>query len=158
MCTTSKHMFRNMGSPYNSVHTVIIDVSSNVVLHCYIQKTVSPGVICCLWLLQSFHPIWIFFQNDPWVLEGGGMLDSFVSTGHKLKSSERRRPQLRRCLHKIGLQQRLQDIFLISDWWELPSPWWVEPTQVWYFWVLFKKKVDAHSQLLDGSQGSQWRS
>ena len=41
MFRTSKHMFKHMGSLYNFVHAIIADVSSNVGLHCCIQKTVS---------------------------------------------------------------------------------------------------------------------
>jgi hypothetical protein len=34
------------------------------------------------------------------------MLDSFMSTQHKLESSVKREPQLRKCLHKTGLAGR----------------------------------------------------
>jgi hypothetical protein len=50
-----------------------------------------------------------------------------VSNWHKLKSSERREPQWRKCLHKI----QLWDIFLISDWWGRPA----------WCWVLWENKL-----------------
>jgi hypothetical protein len=47
-----------------------------------------------------------------------------MPTWHKLKSSERREIQLRKCLHKI----QPEGIFLISDWWRGHSPLWVGPS------------------------------
>jgi hypothetical protein len=85
-------MFRNMGSPYNSVHTVIIDVSSNVVLQCCIQKTVSleSSVASGSYSHSTLSGSSSRMIPESWKVEG--MLDCFMSTGQKLKSSERRRP------------------------------------------------------------------
>ena len=52
----------------------------------------------------------------------GCMLDSFMSTWLKLESSERREPQLRKCLHNIRQQARLKGIFLFSDQWGCVQP------------------------------------
>jgi len=46
------------------------------------------------------------------------VLAGVLSAQHKLESSEKREPQLRKLLHQIGLW----GVFLIDDWWKRAQP------------------------------------
>lgn len=53
----------------------------------------------------------------PWPMG----LASCISSWNRLQSPEKRKPQLRICLPKIGLYSSLYNIFVVSGWW--PQHW-----------------------------------
>jgi hypothetical protein len=58
------------------------------------------------------------------------VLTSFISILHKLESSERNEPQLRKCLYKLRAFSQLMTNG------GGPSPLWVGPSLGWWSWVL----------------------
>lgn len=65
-----------------------------------IYLTYKNDVQLLLWCL-SLRTGWKELGCLAWESSTSGMLDSFMSTKHKIKSSERRDPHLRKCLHNI---------------------------------------------------------
>lgn len=69
--------------------------------------------------LNLSEPVWRAFRLAQNVrsrhLWAASVLASFMSTSHRLKSFDSRKPQVRKCLHNTSLQASLQGIFLVSE-------------------------------------------
>ena len=65
------------------------------------------------------------------------VLDSFMSTWHKLKSPERKEPQLRKCLQRFGCRQTCK-AFLLNQRFDGAGhrPLCLVPPRDWWSWVL----------------------
>jgi hypothetical protein len=84
----------------------------------YVLKCCICMNVLCVYGGQNWHSV---FSLDYFPHCTGWLC---VSTWHKLESSERKEPQLRKCLHKIQLEVFFQLVVNGGG----PSPWWVVPS------------------------------